>query len=195
MHLTSRDGDWFLDELCTMCGNISQLLSVLKNNPLRPQLTSKSSQSADCLENINTAMQVVFAAVKTYTSLQELMSNFRTIIAPEAANSFLKNNQSVIYVAEAIKDLVENSPMSLKELNEAFEKGIKNKSEVSDDVKDITNKLKENIDRLIEPERDELNDESNGNHFKYVFKTSMVINKTNFRMIGFILYFSVKFIF
>ena len=34
MHLTSRDGDWFLDELCTMCGNIAQLLSVLKNNPL-----------------------------------------------------------------------------------------------------------------------------------------------------------------
>ena len=34
MYLTSKDGDWFLDELCTMCGNISQLLSVLKNNPL-----------------------------------------------------------------------------------------------------------------------------------------------------------------
>ncbi len=34
MHLTSREGDWFLDELCTMCGNIAQLLSVLKNNPL-----------------------------------------------------------------------------------------------------------------------------------------------------------------
>ena len=34
MHLTSQDGDWFLDELCTMCANIAQLLSVLKNNPL-----------------------------------------------------------------------------------------------------------------------------------------------------------------
>ena len=34
MYLTSQDGDWFLDELSTMSGNIAQLLSVLKNNPL-----------------------------------------------------------------------------------------------------------------------------------------------------------------
>ena len=27
--LTSRDGDWFLDELCTMSGNVSQMVSLL----------------------------------------------------------------------------------------------------------------------------------------------------------------------
>lgn len=42
------------------------------------------------MDAINIGMQLVFSAVKTYTSLQELMSNFRTIIVPEAANSFLK---------------------------------------------------------------------------------------------------------
>ena len=45
MHLTSRDGDWFLDELSTMCGNISQLLSVLKNNPVRPQQLPNTNTS------------------------------------------------------------------------------------------------------------------------------------------------------
>ena len=86
MHLTSRDGDWFLDELCTMCGNISQLLSVLKNNPLK-QSTFKANQT-DSMDGILCSMQVVCSAVKAYNSLQELMSNFRSIIVPEAVNLF-----------------------------------------------------------------------------------------------------------
>ena len=28
--LTSRDGDWFLDELCTMSGNVSQMNGLLR---------------------------------------------------------------------------------------------------------------------------------------------------------------------
>ena len=27
--LRSRDGDWFLDELCTMSGNVSQMVNLL----------------------------------------------------------------------------------------------------------------------------------------------------------------------
>ena len=29
--LNSREGDWFLDELCTMSGNVSQMISLLEN--------------------------------------------------------------------------------------------------------------------------------------------------------------------
>lgn len=32
--LTSREGDWFLDELCSMSGNVNQLLLLLKDHPL-----------------------------------------------------------------------------------------------------------------------------------------------------------------
>jgi len=28
--LTSKDGDWFLDELCTMSGNVSQMIRLLE---------------------------------------------------------------------------------------------------------------------------------------------------------------------
>ena len=28
--LTSREGDWFLDELCTMSGNVSQMTTTLE---------------------------------------------------------------------------------------------------------------------------------------------------------------------
>lgn len=30
MDLTSRDGDWFLDELCSMSANVSQFLDMIK---------------------------------------------------------------------------------------------------------------------------------------------------------------------
>ena len=30
MDLTSRDGDWFLDELCSMSGNVNHLLGLLQ---------------------------------------------------------------------------------------------------------------------------------------------------------------------
>ena len=32
--LTSREGDWFLDELCSMSGNVNQLLLLLKDYPM-----------------------------------------------------------------------------------------------------------------------------------------------------------------
>ena len=28
--LTSREGDWFMDELCTMSGNVSQMTKLLE---------------------------------------------------------------------------------------------------------------------------------------------------------------------
>ena len=43
--LNSREGDWFLDELCTMSGNVSQMISLLENcfevvtgNPCCPEI-------------------------------------------------------------------------------------------------------------------------------------------------------------
>lgn len=32
--LTSRDGDWFLDELCSMSGNVNHLLGLLQHSAL-----------------------------------------------------------------------------------------------------------------------------------------------------------------
>ena len=41
--LTSRDGDWFLDELCSMSGNVTQLLTLLKDYPI-----VRKAQSLEC---------------------------------------------------------------------------------------------------------------------------------------------------
>jgi len=31
MDLTSRDGDWFLEELCSMSANVSQFLDMIRS--------------------------------------------------------------------------------------------------------------------------------------------------------------------
>ena len=62
-------------------------------------------------------------------------------------------------------DLVENSPMSLKELCEAHERAIKTKTDVTDEVQETTNKLKQIIDRLIQPEMENREHETNGTFY------------------------------
>lgn len=152
MHLTSRDGDWFLDELCTMCGNISQLLSVLKNNPLRSAGTQKPSSTGDVMENITFSMQVVFAAVKSYNSLQEFMSNFRTIIVPEAVKRFLANDMSLLNIADKIRELIDTLPINTQTLCEHYEQSFRDKTDVSDDVTNIMENIKSRLEQLSEPD-------------------------------------------
>ncbi len=48
MDLTSRDGDWFLDELCSMSGNVNQLLSLLSGTGVR-----EISITRTCLNNVH----------------------------------------------------------------------------------------------------------------------------------------------
>ena len=45
--LTSRDGDWFLDELCSMSGNVTQLLTLLKDYPIVRKAPSVIGMSID----------------------------------------------------------------------------------------------------------------------------------------------------
>lgn len=147
MHLTSRDGDWFLDELGTMCSNISQLLSVLKNNPLRAA-NQKSLISNDATENISIGMQVLFCSVKAYNSLQELMSNFRTIIVPEAIKSFLNNDTTVHDIIDAMKKMTESCPVELSVICKRYQKSFKEKVDLSDDIVNIVSNLRTNFEQL-----------------------------------------------
>ena len=66
MDLTSRDGDWFLDELCSMSGNVNQLLLLLKDNPL---MESTSPALADNILPAMQATHTVYASLQVNTSL------------------------------------------------------------------------------------------------------------------------------
>ena len=51
-----------------------------------------------------------------------------------------------------MKELIENLPMSLKDLCQAHEDAVTTKTEVTQHVKETTDKLKQIIGRLIQPE-------------------------------------------
>lgn len=62
VELTSRDGAWFLEELCSMSGNITCLVQLLKECQLQ-------SHDLDVLSPADTS-QAVYLANGVYTCLQ-----------------------------------------------------------------------------------------------------------------------------
>lgn len=60
--LTSRDGAWFLDELCSMFGNVSALTTILQRCQIVQQDLELPAPSA--------TIQAVYLANAVYTCLQ-----------------------------------------------------------------------------------------------------------------------------
>lgn len=71
VELTSRDGAWFLEELCSMSGNITCLVQLLQQCQLL-------SHDLDVLSLAETS-QVVYLANGVYTCLQVMFSLFNGI--------------------------------------------------------------------------------------------------------------------
>ncbi|EDO48437.1 predicted protein [Nematostella vectensis] len=115
--LTSRDGDWFLEELCSMSGNVTQLLSLLRDHPV-PDKQLLVYKMAD-------AMKAVVAVHKVFVALQELMTNFRSIIVPEAIKGLLLEEPSVLQMVENLQNLVSREDVKL--LGEALDSELKGK--------------------------------------------------------------------
>ena len=66
LDLTSRDGDWFLDELCSVSGNVNMFLDTLKHNTqvntLTCQHVSRHSQTQHAGKH--TYMSTCFSTLK-----------------------------------------------------------------------------------------------------------------------------------
>lgn len=89
MDLTSRDGDWFLDELCSMSGNVNHLLGVL-SDPAVCQLLP-----ADMCQNISTAMQschTVYMSLQVCAKLHILNSLF--YVSPDTVFYLMKGEEN-----------------------------------------------------------------------------------------------------
>lgn len=91
MDLTSRDGDWFLDELCSMSSNVMHYIDILKVNT-----------SVQDLEHFSSLYLALTSTHSVYTALQDLNMNFRSIILPEAVKAIQAQNASV---CSALQDL------------------------------------------------------------------------------------------
>ncbi|XP_029016036.1 serine/threonine-protein kinase SMG1 [Betta splendens] len=99
--LTSRDGAWFLEELCSMVGNVSALATLLQSCPLLPHDLDLPAPSA--------ITEAVYLASAVYTCLQELNSNFRQIIFPEALRCMIKGEATLESMLTELEQLVEQS--------------------------------------------------------------------------------------
>ncbi|ESO84130.1 hypothetical protein LOTGIDRAFT_229624 [Lottia gigantea] len=95
MDLTSRDGDWFLDELCSMSGNVNMFLMTLKNN----MVTSD-------MENFKELHHALSSTHNSYVALQELNINFRTVILPETLKLIQSQDQSFLQVLTELETMV-----------------------------------------------------------------------------------------
>lgn len=93
--LTSREGDWFLDEMRLMSSLIAELVTLIPenhktNNDPKIVLILKCLKSADCI----------------YKGLQELNYNFQTIILPEAMKTIITEEPSVMRMISELGEII-----------------------------------------------------------------------------------------
>ncbi|XP_011689275.1 PREDICTED: serine/threonine-protein kinase SMG1 [Wasmannia auropunctata] len=93
--LTSREGDWFLDEMRLMSSLIAELVTLIPqshktNNDPKIPLILKCLKSADCI----------------YKGLQELNYNFQTIILPEAMKTIITEEPSVMRMINELGEII-----------------------------------------------------------------------------------------
>lgn len=118
--LTSRDGAWFLEELCSMSGNVTCLVQLLKQCHLVPQDLD--------IPNPMEASEAVHLANGVYTSLQELNSNFRQIIFPEALRCLMKGEYTLENMLHELDSLIEQTTdgVPLQTLVESLQAYLRN---------------------------------------------------------------------
>ncbi|XP_016399751.1 LOW QUALITY PROTEIN: serine/threonine-protein kinase SMG1-like [Sinocyclocheilus rhinocerous] len=150
VELTSRDGAWFLEELCSMSGNITCLVQLLQQCQLL-------SHDLDILSLAET-LQVVYLANGVYTCLQELNTNFRQIIFPEALRCMLKGENTLETMLAELDALIDQCAdgVSLQGLGEVLQAHLRNtamglEEDPDDHYLDITRDLRAQYSELIQP--------------------------------------------
>ncbi|XP_076757575.1 serine/threonine-protein kinase Smg1 isoform X3 [Xylocopa sonorina] len=103
--LTSREGDWFLDEMRLMSSLIAELVSLIPechktSNDSKISLVLKCLRGSDCI----------------YKGLQELNYNFHTIILPEAMKTIITEEPTVIRMIGELTEIIVSSGIPLGEI-------------------------------------------------------------------------------
>ncbi|KAM6957377.1 serine/threonine-protein kinase SMG1 [Aplochiton taeniatus] len=143
VELTSRDGAWFLEEMCSMNGNLSALAQLLQGCKLLPHDLDLPSPSH--------TTQTVLLANAVYTCLQELNTNFRQIIFPEALRCMMKGEQTLETMLAELEQLVEQGSdgMSLEGLAQGLHVGLD--QDTHSHCLHITRMLRAQYSELIQP--------------------------------------------
>lgn len=110
--LTSRDGDWFLDELVL---NSNRAAELINNLPVQQNLASEDAGFAKTLSGVKKANNL-------YRGLQELYFNYHTIILSESVKKIQNEEPSVIQMMTELNNLILNIGTPITELINQLEK-------------------------------------------------------------------------
>lgn len=115
--LTSRDGDWFLDEMHLMSSLVTELSSLI---PIQHNSSSKSEDNRipivlNCLKNAN----------NVYKGLQELNFNFHTIILPETMKTIQTEEITVLTMINDVNNIILNIKYPLHEILAQLERHLR----------------------------------------------------------------------
>ncbi|XP_076458807.1 serine/threonine-protein kinase SMG1-like [Babylonia areolata] len=105
MDLTSRDGDWFLEELSSISGNVNHFLNTLERNT--------TVSSIDQFRELHAALCATYTV---YVAIQDLHMNFRSIILPEALKLMQSQEPSILSALSQLESLVGESAQPLESL-------------------------------------------------------------------------------
>ncbi|TRY87779.1 hypothetical protein DNTS_015691 [Danionella cerebrum] len=150
VELTSRDGAWFLEELCSMSGNITCLVQLLQQCQLL-------SHDLDIPSPAETS-HVVYLTNGVYTCLQELNTNFRQIIFPEALRCMLKGESTLESMLAEIDTLIDQCAdgVSLQGLADILQAHLRNatmglQEDPDEHYLEVTRDLRVQYSELIQP--------------------------------------------
>lgn len=103
--LTSREGEWFLDEMCALSMQAVELLSLL---PL--QATSAEDAA------LPVAVECVRSANMMLADLVQLNYNFSTIILPETLKKVHSEDAPTLVMINELNQIILKTPIALNEL-------------------------------------------------------------------------------
>ncbi|CAG9794108.1 unnamed protein product [Diatraea saccharalis] len=103
--LTSREGEWFLDDMSALSMQAVELLSLL---PLQAASAEETALplAVECVRNANLLL----------ADLVQLNFNFSTIILPEALKKVHSEDPSVLLMITELNTVIINSPVPLNDL-------------------------------------------------------------------------------
>lgn len=114
LNLTSREGDWFLEDMVLMASTALNLV------PLIPSLSQEGLDS-----NISTAIKCLQASFAQYSALQEVDTNFTNIILVEAMQGLQCEEPSVLNMVERLESVVTGVAQPLSELSNQLHRHLR----------------------------------------------------------------------
>lgn len=105
--LISLEGEWFFEDMSVISFLVTELISFV------PAVHDSSTLNDDC---ITRAFECLNACKSVFSDLKELLSNFQTIILPEAIKKIQAEEPSVLMMINELNNVVINTGMPLSEL-------------------------------------------------------------------------------